>query len=92
MQPQLRILAPELIPQIIDEAFQLLVNPGIKVQLKETREILGDAGGRVDEEREVVHIPEEVARKALKTVPRQFTLYDQNENPVVHYGGGCGPF
>ncbi len=92
MQPQLRLLSPELIPQIIDEAFQLLVNPGIKVQLKEAREILGDAGARVDKEREVVHIPEEVARKALETVPNQFSLYDQTGNPAVHYGGDAVHF
>jgi len=87
LQPQLRILSPELVPQIIDEAFQLLVNPGIKVQLKEARELLADAGARVDEEREVVHIPEEVARKALETVPHEFYLHNQDGEPTVHYGG-----
>ena len=87
MQPQLRILSPEIIPQIIDEGFQLLVNPGIKVQLKEARTLLADAGARVDEEHEVVHIPEEVARKALDTVPHEFHLFNQDGEPSVHYGG-----
>jgi trimethylamine--corrinoid protein Co-methyltransferase len=87
LQPQLRILSAELVPQIINEAFQLLVNPGIKVQLKEARGLLADAGARVDEEREVVHIPEKVARKALETVPHEFYLYNQDGEPSVHYGG-----
>ena len=86
MQPQLRILSAELIPQIIDEAFQLLVNPGINVQLKEARALLAEAGARVDEEREVVQIPEEVAREALETVPHEFYLYNQDGEPSVHYG------
>ena len=87
MQPQLRILSPELIPQIIDEAFQLLTKPGIKVQLKEARELLADAGARVDEANEVVYIPEAVARKALETVPREFYLYNKKGEPTIHYGG-----
>jgi trimethylamine--corrinoid protein Co-methyltransferase len=86
VQPQLRILSPELVPRIIAEAFQLLVNPGIKVQFKEARELLADAGARVDEEREVVHIPEAVARKALETVPHEFYLFNQDGEPTVHYG------
>jgi trimethylamine--corrinoid protein Co-methyltransferase len=87
MQPQLRILTPKLVPQIIDEAFQLMIKPGIKVQLKEARELLVEAGARVDEDQQVLHIPEEVARKALETVPHEFYLYNQDGEPTVHYGG-----
>jgi trimethylamine--corrinoid protein Co-methyltransferase len=87
MQPQLRILSPERIPQIIDEAFQLMMKPGIKVQLKEARELLAEGGAQVDEDQQVVHIPEEVARKALETVPHEFYLYNQDGEPTVHYGG-----
>jgi len=87
MQPQLRILSSELIPRILDEAFQLMVNPGIKVQLKEARQLLGDAGARVDEDQQVVHIPEQVARQALKSVPQNFYLYNQDGEAAVHYGG-----
>jgi trimethylamine--corrinoid protein Co-methyltransferase len=87
MQPKLRILSTELIPQIIDEAFQILMKPGIKVQLKEARYLLAEAGAQVDEEKEVAHIPEEVARKALETVPQEFYLYNRDGEPTVHYGG-----
>ena len=87
MQPQLKLLAPELIPQIIAEAFELMIKPGIKVQLPEARELLAAAGAEVDEDNGVVCIPEHVARKALETVPREFYLYDLDGNPAVHYGG-----
>ena len=87
MQPKLRILSTERIPQIIGEAFQLLMKPGIKLQLKEARQLLAEAGAQVDEEKEVVHIPEEVARKALETVPQGFYLYNRDGEPTVHYGG-----
>jgi len=86
MQPQLRILTPELIPQIITEAFQLMMAPGIKVQLKEARELLADAGAQVDEDQQVVHIPEEIARKGLETVPHSFNLFNRDGEPTVHYG------
>jgi len=87
MQPQLKLLTPELISQIIAEAFELMLNPGIKVQLPEARDLLASAGAEVDEANEVVNIPEDVARKALETVPQEFYLYDRDGNQAVHYGG-----
>ncbi len=87
MQPQLRILTPELTSQIIDEAFQLLLKPGIKVQNEEARKLLADAGAKVDQEHQVVFIPEKVARGALETVPREFTLFNKQGDRIVHYGG-----
>lgn len=92
MQPKLQLLTPELIPQIIDEAFQLLMKPGIKVQLQEARQLLANAGAQVDEEKEVVYIPKEVARKALDTVPHEFYLYNRDGEPTVHYGGDAVHF
>jgi trimethylamine--corrinoid protein Co-methyltransferase len=87
MQPQLRLLSSDLIDQITDEAFKLLLNPGIMVKNKEAQSLLADAGARVDEELEVAQIPEKVARKSLDTVPHEFYLYDQDGEPRVHYGG-----
>ena len=87
MQPKIELLTQDLIDRILDEAFQLMMKPGIKVQYAEARELLGSAGCEVDEDNQVVRIPESVARKALETVPNQFILYDREGNPKVTYGG-----
>ena len=92
MQPKIELLSQELIDRILDEAFQLMMKPGIKVQFAEARELLGSAGCEVDETSEVVRIPESVARKALETVPSQFFLYDREGNPKVTYGGDAVHF
>jgi trimethylamine---corrinoid protein Co-methyltransferase len=92
MQPKIELLSQELIDRILDEAFQLMMKPGIKVQYAEARELLGSAGCKVDEANQVVRIPEAVARKALETVPSQFFLYDRAGNPKVTYGGDAVHF
>ncbi len=87
MQPKIELLTQDLIDRILDEAFQLMMKPGIKVQYAEARELLASAGCKVDQAKEVVHIPESVVRKALETIPSQFVLYDRAGNPKVTYGG-----
>jgi len=92
MQPKLSLLTDDLIQRILEEAFQLMLKPGIKVQNAEARELLNSAGVPVDEETLVAQIPEELVRKALTTVPRQFHLYDYEGNPRVQYGGDAVHF
>jgi len=92
MQPRIELLTQDLIDRILDEAFQLMMKPGIKVQYPEARELLASAGCEVDKEGQVVQIPEAVARKALETVPSQFFLYDREGNPKVNYGGDAVHF
>ncbi len=92
MQPKLNLLDNELVQRVLDEAFELLLEPGIKVQSAEARALLAAAGAQVDEEREVVAIPEAVVRQALATVPRQFNLHNRAGEPVVQYGGDAVHF
>ena len=92
MQPKLSLLDDQLIERIIEEAYQLMLKPGIKVQNPEARQLLADAGAQVDEETMVVRIPEQFVRTALQTVPRQFFLYDYDGNPAVQYGGDAVQF
>ncbi len=92
MQPKIELLNQELIDRILEEAFQLMMKPGIKVQYAEARELLGSAGCEVDEASEVVRIPESVARKALETVPSQFVLYDRDGKSQGHVWRRCRPF
>jgi trimethylamine--corrinoid protein Co-methyltransferase len=92
MQPRLSLLDNDLIARIIDEAYQLMLKPGIKVQNAEARKLLAEAGAQVDEETMVVHIPAQIVKKALTTVPRQFFLYDYDGKPTVQYGGDAVQF
>jgi trimethylamine--corrinoid protein Co-methyltransferase len=92
MQPKLELLSNELIARVLDEAFQLMRNPGIKVQSAQARRLLAEAGAQVDENAEVVRIPEKVARAALKTVPDTFYLYDRHGERRVTYGGNAVQF
>jgi len=87
MQPGIKLLSEDTIQLILDEALVLMQKPGIKVQSVRARQLLADAGARVDEANEVVHIPAELARQALATVPHEFYLYNRDGEPAVHYGG-----
>ena len=92
MQPKLSLLTDDLIERILDEAYQLLLKPGIKVQNEEARKLLADAGAQVDEETMVVHIPAQIAMAALHTVPKKFQLFDYDGNVMVEYGGDTVQF
>lgn len=92
MQPKLELLSPELCGRVFDEAFQLLLDPGIKVQSAEARELLMAAGAQPGADEAVVHIPEKVARQALESVPHEFSLYNRAGEAVVRYGGDAVHF
>jgi trimethylamine---corrinoid protein Co-methyltransferase len=85
MQPKLKLLSLDIIARILDEAFQLMQKPGIKVQSVVARDLLAAAGAKLDGE--VVSLPEKIVRKALDTTPEEFQLFDRNGQPKVRYGG-----
>jgi len=89
MQPKIELLDSQFIERILGEAFELLEQPGIKVQAPAALELLASSGARVESAAEggVAHISEALARRALQTVPHEFFVYDRSGKPAVHYGG-----
>lgn len=87
MQPKLELLPDDLISRILDEAFQLMLQPGIKVCAPRARELLAAAGAQLESATEIVRIPEKVARAAVATAPKCFFLYDRAGRRKVIYGG-----
>lgn len=87
LQPKIQLIEQHTIDQILSEAFQLLMEPGIKVQSRQALELLAQAGAGVDFSQEVARIPENLVRTALESAPSEFDLYDLNGTPTVHYGG-----
>jgi len=92
MRPKLNLLSDELVKQIIEEGFALLMNPGIQIHNDEALSLLADAGAAVDRENKIAKIPEKIARQALETRPSEFYLYDLDGNQVVHFGGDSVQF
>src|SRR5437762_2948488 len=84
MRPKLELLDKPLLDRILEEAFQLIEDPGVRVA-PYVEELLRAAGITVKSG--VAHIPEPLARRLIEFVPRGFCLYDRNGNPAVHYGG-----
>jgi trimethylamine---corrinoid protein Co-methyltransferase len=84
VRPKLEVLDAALLAQIIEEALQLLRDPGIAVETPEVVEMLASAGATIHEGR--ARIPELLAGHALATAPRVFFLYDRSGNPAVCYG------
>ncbi|NIO11870.1 MAG: hypothetical protein GTO40_29120, partial [Deltaproteobacteria bacterium] len=92
MQPKLELLPNEVVTRVIDEAYQLLEDLGVKVQSLQARQLLAEGGAQVDETSEVVKIPRALAAGALETTPRHFSLYNRMGDPVVTYGGDAVHF
>ena len=90
LRPSVGFLAPELVGRVLDEAYALLGEPGVKVQDDEAMALLAGAGVRLEEG--TARIPRAVVEAALATVPRSFELYDRAGAVAVRYGGEAVQF
>jgi len=88
--PRLEVLERALIPRILEEAFGLLDEPGVRVQAPRAVELLTANGATA--RGEVVRIPEPLVRQALATAPREFHLHARDGRPTVRYGGDTVQF
>ena len=87
IRPSLQLLSTEMVNRVVEEAFALLQEPGVRVHSERALALLSDHGAQVDGQAKVARIPEALVRQALDTAPRSFHLHDIAGNPVVHYGG-----
>ena len=88
MRPKVQLLSPDLIGRILGEAFELLMNPGVRVG-SAVVELLQSAGVevRVAGNDRVARLPEALVRKCLASAPPDFYLYSRQGEKAVHYGG-----
>jgi trimethylamine--corrinoid protein Co-methyltransferase len=87
MQPKLQLLSDELVERILGEAYQILMDPGIKVLSVDARRLLLEAGAQPTGDETVLRLPERLVRQAIASVPAEFLLFDREGQPAVHYGG-----
>ncbi|HEM61251.1 MAG TPA: hypothetical protein ENO24_03085 [Chloroflexi bacterium] len=87
IRPKLEFLSLETVERAIDEAYDLLLDPGVRIHYDEALRLLGDAGAEVDLETRIARIPRALAERAVETAPNSFHLHNLDGEPVVHYGG-----
>lgn len=86
IRPKVEFVSPETVSRAIDEAYELLLDPGVRVHYQGALQLLGDAGATVDMKSRVAKIPRSLAEKAVESAPSSFYLYNLDGEPVVHYG------
>jgi trimethylamine--corrinoid protein Co-methyltransferase len=87
MQPRINLLNKELTEEILAEAYQILAEIGVKMGSPDVMAMLQNAGCEVDSIKNVVRFSKEMIQDAIRTVPKEFWLYDAQGNSVVCYGG-----
>lgn len=85
--PRLQFLDKRSIERIIDQAHQLLWDPGVMLYAPEALEILAQSGAHVDQKRRIARIPARMVQEALDTAPEGFNLYNAKGEIAVEYSG-----
>lgn len=76
----LKMLTDKQIKSIHDSTMRILGNVGIKVLNKDALEIYHDNGCRVDFDKKIVRISEDVLMNFLSKAPEKFILFGKNED------------
>lgn len=81
-QPRLKVLNRRQALAIHTAALEILEKTGIKMEHTECLDMLAAAGGRVFD-KDWIRLPSYMAEEALRSAPRQITLYDQLGNKTM---------
>jgi trimethylamine--corrinoid protein Co-methyltransferase len=87
IRPKTDFLASETVERVVEEAMELLQDPGVRVHSERALGLLSDHGAHVDREAKIARIPAGLAQRAIQTAPESFHVYDHDGEPAVHYGG-----
>jgi trimethylamine--corrinoid protein Co-methyltransferase len=77
IRPKLEFLSEELIQKILDEAYEILEKQGVFVENQEALKLLKEAGMKVDEQTQRVHITSRLIKDSLSLTPSIIKLYDR---------------
>ena len=86
--PGIKVLTEDQVKKVHQEALRVLENMGVIFDYPEAREVLRNAGCRVDEETKKVYFPPELVNKCIETAPETFDLYDRKGEYYCTFGDG----
>lgn len=71
------------VKKILEEAYKILEKVGVLVENNEARQLLGDAGAKVDAQKQKVYFKASLIDKCLNSAPASITLFDREEKPAL---------
>jgi trimethylamine--corrinoid protein Co-methyltransferase len=77
IRPKLEFLSKELIRKILDEAYEILEKQGVFIENQEALRLLKEAGMKVDEATQRVHIISRLIEDSRSSTPSIIKLYDR---------------
>ena len=77
IRPKIEFLSKEFIQKILDEAYDILDKQGVYVENQEALKLLKEAGMKVDESSQRVHITFQLVEDSLSSTPSIIKLYDR---------------
>jgi len=87
IEPKIQVLEKKTIERVLDEAYTLLMDPGVRFDTEAPLTLLAEAGAKVDFKKEIAYIRPEMIDQALKAVPSEITMYDLAGEPKLILGG-----
>ena len=86
-RPGIRLLSARQVELIVDEAYRVLEQVGVRVEHDEAIEQLSSAGAKVSDDRRRVFITQGLCEQCLATVPDTFSLYNRTGEEAFTMGG-----
>jgi trimethylamine--corrinoid protein Co-methyltransferase len=88
MKALLQVLSAEERARVHEESLQILDHTGVRVDTPVGRQILKDAGARVDEASGVVRFPKNLVEASLELAPKDFSLGARRSGADLRMNGG----
>jgi len=77
-RPSINLLTRDEIEDIHNASLEILENPGLEIESKRALDILKEAGGHVNYEKNQATIPRDLVKKALEKAPKTLTYGARN--------------
>lgn len=77
-RPSITLLSRDEIEDIHNASLEILENPGLDIESKRALDILKEAGGNVNYEKNRATIPRDLVKKALEKAPKTLTYGARN--------------
>jgi trimethylamine--corrinoid protein Co-methyltransferase len=88
MRTVLQVLSADEQAQVHERSLRILENTGVRVDTERGRQILRQAGARVDESTKIALLPRNMVAESLELAPKEFTLGARREGWDLHMNRG----